>query len=307
MHRINKHSIYTQACHSSKVHCVRWSPDGSKIASSGQDRTVRLHRLVDASLSQDLTFKGHSDEIDQLCWNPTNPNVLATASLDKTVKIWDVRYNDTCTTVKLKNDNMSICWSADGSTVAVSDKADVLTFLDASYSFKIIKDQAFRFEIGEIAWNKEKDLFFLTSADGKIHVLSYPDLQTVVVIDAFSSACICIQFDQSGKYFAVGSNDAIASIWDLENLACIQTVSRPDWPVRAVSFSHDGMYLASGSEDSFIDIANVKSGEQVYAVSTSSPTLTLDFHPKDYLLAFAMDELNRDEDLIKIANVRPAN
>lgn len=38
---------------------------------------------------------------------------------------------------------------------------------------------------------------------------------------------------------------------------------RLDWPVRALSFSHDGKMLASGSEDLYVDIADVTTGEKV--------------------------------------------
>ena len=37
-------------------------------------------------------------------------------------------------------------------------------------------------------------------------------------------------------------------------------VSRLEWPVRTISFSHDGRMLASASEDLVIDIAEVESG-----------------------------------------------
>ncbi len=38
-----------------------------------------------------MVLTGHSDSVDQLCWDPTNAERLATASLDKTVKLWDTR------------------------------------------------------------------------------------------------------------------------------------------------------------------------------------------------------------------------
>lgn len=83
-------------------------------------------------------------------------------------------------------------------------------------------------------------------------------------IKAHSANCICIQFHPSGKYFAVGSADAIVSFWDAEERACIRTFSRLDWPVRALSFSHDGSMLACASEDLFVDISHVHTGEKVF-------------------------------------------
>lgn len=41
--------------------------------------------------SKEQTMKGHSDSVDQLCWHPTNGNLLVTASGDRTVRVWDAR------------------------------------------------------------------------------------------------------------------------------------------------------------------------------------------------------------------------
>lgn len=301
--QLKRYSRLTLSCHKLNIHSVRWNREGNLLASGGKDKTLHLHRVVESELifEQRYSNNGHTNDIDQLCWNPDSSNQLATASIDRHVKIWDVRYTDPIASIKLKNENMTVCWSNNGSSIAVADKSDVVSCIDVKAGYKVIKDQKFQFEVNEIAWNKENDLFFVTSGDGKIHVLSYPDLQTLLVIDAFASPCVCIRFDATGKYFAVGSNDAIASIWDTENLACIQAIGRPEWPIKTVSFSYDSRYLASGSEDSFIDIADIQTGEQIAAIDVNSPTLTLDFHPKEYILAYALNEHEyRDVGTIKV-------
>jgi len=55
---------------------------------------------------------------------------------------------------------------------------------------------------------------------------SFPDLVQRHIVKAHPGTCICIEFAPSGKYFAVGSADASVSLWDLENLACVQTYNR---------------------------------------------------------------------------------
>ena len=42
-------------------------------------------------------------------------------------------------------------------------------------------------------------------------------------LNAHSSNCICIEFDRSGRYFAVGSNDALISLWDAKHMIPIRT------------------------------------------------------------------------------------
>lgn len=55
---------------------------------------------------------------------------------------------------------------------------------------------------------------------------SYPQLETQHTVRGHAGACVCIDFDPTGKYFATGSADALVSLWDLEDLACIRTYSR---------------------------------------------------------------------------------
>lgn len=305
-HHFKRYPRLTLPCHKQNVHSVKWNHDGTMIASGGKDKILHLHRMVETELIQEQRYSnnGHTQDIDHVCWDPLHTNILATASLDRTVKIWDARYNDPIFTVKLKSENISLCWKDTGSTIAVADKADFVTFIDSRGGYKVVKEQKFQFEIGDVSWNKENDLFFVTSGDGKIHILSYPDLQSQLTIDAFASPIPCIRFDPTGKHFAVGSNDSVTAIWDTENFICSQTVDRLEWPVKAISFSHDGRYVASGSEDQFIDIASTQTGQQEAAIEVSSPTVTLDFHPKDYILAYALEEREyRDVGTIKIVGL----
>lgn len=145
-------------------------------------------------------------------------------------------------------------------------------------------------QVNEISWNNSSDLFFLTNGQGCIHVLDYPSLELKHVLKAHPGTCICIEFDPTGKYFATGSADALVSLWDANELCCVRVLSRLDWPVRTISFSHDGKLIASASEDLMIDIAHTETGEKVTDISVTSATFTVAWHPKQYLLAYACDD-----------------
>lgn len=116
-------------------------------------------------------------------------------------------------------------------------------------------------------------------------------------IEAHLANCICLEFDKTGKYFATGSADALASLWDVKTLSCLRTFSRLEWPVRTLSISHDSQLLASASEDHFIDIAHIETGEQVACIKCDTSTFTIAFHPKYNILAFACDDNATDRDV----------
>ena len=55
--------------------------------------SLSVNYLFPPLLSQSKVgnYKSHSGSVDQLCWHPTKPEVLVTASGDKTVRVWDAR------------------------------------------------------------------------------------------------------------------------------------------------------------------------------------------------------------------------
>lgn len=106
-----------------KVHTVGWSCDGRRIAAGAVDSLVRIWR-VDASIRDppQLVLKGHGAPVDQLGWDPTQPDRLATASHDRTVRLWDTKSGKCVATVQTPGENINLAWRPDGNYLAVGDK-----------------------------------------------------------------------------------------------------------------------------------------------------------------------------------------
>jgi WD40 repeat protein len=141
---------------------VDWSCDGKRLASGSFDKTVCIFTLANDRLSKEHTYRGHGDSVDQLCWHPSDPDLLATASGDRTVRIWESRSSKSVANIATKGENINIAWAPDGKTIAVGNKEDLVSFIDVR-THKIIGEEQFKFEVNEISWNKESDLFFLTN------------------------------------------------------------------------------------------------------------------------------------------------
>jgi WD40 repeat protein len=64
---------------------VAWLPDGTRLASSSRDSTVRLW---DAATGAALaTLNGHTEAVISGAWSPDGTRL---ASADETVRIWGV-------------------------------------------------------------------------------------------------------------------------------------------------------------------------------------------------------------------------
>ncbi|VDK40922.1 unnamed protein product [Taenia asiatica] len=286
-----------------KIHALGWNASGSKLASASSDKCVNIYSLDSTRLSKLQTFRGHTDSVDQLAWHPSANDTLATVGADGTVRLWDCRSKRT-TTAQLKGENINVAWSPDGHTIAVGNKNDLITWLDVRSDLKSIQSEQFSFEINEFSWKPFSDLMLLASGNGGILVYSGKpgEMRRETILQAHPSNAMCLQFSPSGGYFAVGSADALVSLWDSDEFVCLRTLSRLEWPVRALGFSHDSQLIASASEDHFIDIGCVETGEQVYRLGTqAAATFVLAWHPKHYLLTYSSEaKYDRDQGVIRM-------
>jgi THO complex subunit 3 len=284
--------------HRKFVHSLRWNCDGSKLASGSVDTTVRIWviNLENGVVITSQELRGHSDNVSQLCWHPNNPSILATASSDKTVRIWNDGKQIRC--IITSGMNINIAFSSDGKYIGVGNKEDLISIIDYE-SGSIIKSVRYNMEINELAWDKSSSYLFLTTGQGSVIILKFPSMEHVYTINAHTSNCYCIEFNSDGKLFAIGSADTVVSLWSTQELLCIRTFSSMDWPVRAISFNHDGTLIASASEEHVIDISNVHTGNSVLKLPCFSAINTCSFHPHRNLLAFAGDEVGRDEGNIR--------
>jgi len=69
------------------VNHVAFSPDGSQLLTSGDDKKIILWNVADASIAQ--TFIGHKDRVNTVEFSPDGSRIAST-SWDSSVRLWDV-------------------------------------------------------------------------------------------------------------------------------------------------------------------------------------------------------------------------
>ena len=66
---------------------TQWSPDGTRIASASDDRTVHIWDATTGEII--FAYQGHTKEVSSVAWSP-NGKRIASAGHDGTVHVWNV-------------------------------------------------------------------------------------------------------------------------------------------------------------------------------------------------------------------------
>ena len=155
--------------HKKKVHSVAASSVGRKLASGSVDQSARVFDVEHGvQAGKEIELKGHSDSVDQVSWDPTAVDRLATISADKSLRLWDIRAGSRCVAnVAMSGENINVNWHPDGTCLAVGNRDDVVSFVDAR-THKVTRTEKYPYEVNEIAWDASGDVFYLTTGLGTV-------------------------------------------------------------------------------------------------------------------------------------------
>uniref|UniRef100_A0A8R1DIW0 Actin-interacting protein 1 n=1 Tax=Caenorhabditis japonica TaxID=281687 RepID=A0A8R1DIW0_CAEJA len=178
------------------VHSTRYNHDGSFFASTGGDGTLILYNGVDGTkvaTFEDETLKGvaHSGSVFGLSWSPDGSKI-ATASADKTVKIWNASTQKVEKTIvigtRIEDQQLGIIWTKK-SLVSISANG-FINFLNPELG--TVDEVRYGHNKGITALTTSTDGKKLYSADAEGHISSweiatgksnrvFPDVHTTMI------------------------------------------------------------------------------------------------------------------------------
>jgi WD40 repeat protein len=213
----------------------------SQEINSPQEKKFSEHSFPDKTLT------GHSDEVFSVAYSPDG-RYLASGSIDKTIKIWEVATGKELRTLTGHSGGVFlVAYSPDG------------RYLASGSSDKTIK-------IWEVATGKE--------------------LHTLTVYSYLYGADVV--YSPDGRYLASRSDDKTIKIWEVATGKELRTLTGHSGPVLSVVYSPDGRYLASGGglRDNTIKIWQVATGKVLRTLTGHSDwVLSVVYSPDGRYLA----------------------
>ncbi|CAF1131338.1 unnamed protein product [Rotaria sordida] len=163
--------------HQNEVNAIKWDPQGRLLASCSDDMTLKIWSMTKDTPVHNL--QAHNKEIYTIKWSPTgpgtmNPNatlLLASASFDSTVRLWDVE-RGACQNILVKHSEpvYSVAFSPDGRLLATGSFDKAIYIWDIARG-EIVHSYRGTGGIFEVCWNSRGTRVGASASDGTVCVL----------------------------------------------------------------------------------------------------------------------------------------
>ena len=161
---------------------------------------------------------GHTDTVYSLAFQP-NSYLLASASRDKTVRIWDVGDINNLRhvrTLRHADHVYSVAWSPDGRTLASASGDGTVRLWNPNNGINFAVLRGHTQAVRSVAWSPDGRILASGSNDDTIRIWDPDTHGTLRVLRApqFSNGAVSLAFHPNGQTLASGSGSSTIRLWD---------------------------------------------------------------------------------------------
>ena len=226
------HSVGEQAelhrrwkAHADAVYALAFAPNGKTLASAGYDRVIRVWdvrpdelgaKKSDALDTPRRELKDHSDTVHGLAFHPDG-KLLASASADRTVKVWDADTGQRLYTLGDATDWLyCLAWSPDGKRLAAGGVDKSLRVWEADRDGGKLALAAFAHErpVWRLGYTSDGETLYSVGEDRVITAWDAAKLSESKVLPAQAEAVLAFAVRPDGKQLAVGLFDGSGLLVD---------------------------------------------------------------------------------------------
>ncbi|WP_157248302.1 NB-ARC domain-containing protein [Nonomuraea typhae] len=238
------------AGHGAKVGPLVFNGDGTRLASCGDDRTVRVWDVATGRALRVLT--GHRGYVSDLAFSPDGQR-LASGGQHQLVHVWDLTTGNILFSVPaVESAAGAVAYTPDGSLLITGggDHHDPVKLWDARDGTPVATLRGGTpGGVLALAVTPDGGRLFAAVGQGPIDVWDLGERRLLTSLHGHEGYWRAVACHPAGRTVATGGDDRLIRVWRTESLTDPMVIVGHSGPVQALAYTPDGAALASASLD----------------------------------------------------------
>jgi WD40 repeat protein len=248
--------------HTSGVSCVVFSPDGTMLASSGRDQTIRLWDVQKREAVGD-PLALHDGWVPSVAFKPDG-RLLASGGLDGTVILWDVSTREPLGRPLLHDASgvTGVAFSRDGRTVASTARDRTIALWETGSRRQVAQLSGHDGIALKLAFSPADDLLASGGSDGAVILWNMRTRSPIgAELTGHGERVSHVAFSPDGKILASGAWDGHIMLTRIPMTGEPDISLAHDRKITSFAFSPDGKILASSTFGFLVRLWDVATGQ----------------------------------------------